>query len=187
VERVTFQGTTQGVRIKSARGRGNDIGNFVFRDITMTDVVTPIQITAYYTGGMAGDTAQPVTAHTPRFHDITIENLTATGARQAGVIYGLPESPVKHVVLKNVHITAQKGLDMQYARRDGDEPDGDRRDGRGDPSGSWGSLYEPLAWNGTPGTGRIQHRRRFSGASSRGPWPRSRGGRRPCFCAAGRG
>ena len=115
VERVTFHGTRQGVRIKSARGRGNNIGNFVFRDITMTDVETPIQITTYYTGGMAGDTTQPVTEHTPRFHDFTIENLSATGAKQAGIIYGLPESPVKNVVLTNIHITAQKGLDMQYA------------------------------------------------------------------------
>ena len=50
VERVTFNGTTQGIRIKSARGRGNDIGNFVYRDITMDNVGTAIQITEYYTG-----------------------------------------------------------------------------------------------------------------------------------------
>jgi len=116
VERVKFQGTRQGIRIKSARGRGNDIGNFSFRDITMSGVETPIQITNYYTGGMKGDTAHPVTEHTPRFHDIVIENVTATGAKRAAVIYGLPESPVKHVVLKNVHITAEAGADMQYAQ-----------------------------------------------------------------------
>ena len=114
-ERVKFEGTRQGIRIKSARGRGNDIGNFTFRDITMTNVETPIQITNYYTGGMKGDTAQPVTEHTPRFHDITIENVTATGAKRAAVIYGLPESPVKNLVLKNVHISSQVGADMQYA------------------------------------------------------------------------
>ena len=115
VERVTFNGTRQGIRIKSARGRGNDIGNFTYRDITMTNVETPIQITMYYTGGMKGDTAQAMTAHTPRFHDFTIENVTATGAKRAAVIFGLPESPVKHVVLRNVHLTAQSGADMQYA------------------------------------------------------------------------
>ena len=115
VERVTFHGTRQGVRIKSARGRGNDVGNFVFRDIKMEDVETPIQITTYYTGGMAGDTAQPMTEHTPRFHDFTIENLTATGAKQAAIIYGLPESPAKHIVLNHVHISAEQGIDTQYA------------------------------------------------------------------------
>lgn len=116
VERVKFSGTRQGIRIKSARGRGNDIGNFSFRDITMSGVETPIQITNYYTGGMKGDTAHPMTEHTPRFHDITIENVTATGAKQAAVIYGLPESPVKNVVLRHVHLSAEKGADMQYAQ-----------------------------------------------------------------------
>ena len=115
VERVTFAGTRQGIRIKSARGRGNDIGNFTFRDITMKEVETPIQITMYYVGSPVGDTAHPVTEHTPRFHDITIENVTATDAKRAGIIYGLPESPVKNVVLKNVHLEAQQGIDAQYA------------------------------------------------------------------------
>jgi polygalacturonase len=116
VDHVTFNGTRQGVRIKSARGRGNDIGDFVFRDITMTNVETPIQITSYYTGGMKGDTARPVEEHTPRFHDITIENLTAKGGKQGAVIYGLPESPVRHLVLRHVHLDGPtKGIDTQYA------------------------------------------------------------------------
>lgn len=115
VERVTFEGTRQGIRIKSARGRGNDMGNFVYRDITMKDVETPIQITAYYTGKTNSETPQPVTEHTPRFHDITIEHLKATGAKQAAVIEGLPESPIKHLVLRDVHINAQKGFEIRYA------------------------------------------------------------------------
>lgn len=115
VERVTFHGTRQGIRIKSARGRGNDIGNFTYRDITMEDVETPIQITAYYTGHSNSDTAQPITEHTPRFHDIDIENLTATGAKQAALIMGLPESPIENLTLKNVHISAAKGMFIQHA------------------------------------------------------------------------
>jgi hypothetical protein len=64
---------------------------------------------------MKGDTAHPITEHTPRFHDILIEDVTATGAKRAAVIYGLPESPVKRLRLKNVHISAESGADMQYA------------------------------------------------------------------------
>lgn len=115
VERVAFHGTRQGIRIKSARGRGNDIGNFTYRDITMDGVETPIQITAYYTGHSNDDTAQPVTAHTPRFHDIDIENVTATGAKQAALIMGLPESPIEDLTLKNIHIAATKGMFIQQA------------------------------------------------------------------------
>ncbi len=112
VERVTFSGTRQGIRIKSARGRGNDLGPFTYKDITMENVETPIQITAYYTGGKddPGAPAVPMDEHTPRFHDISIENLTATGALHAGVILGLPESPVLRVSLKNVSIAAKTGI-----------------------------------------------------------------------------
>lgn len=116
VERVTFTGTRQGIRIKSARGRGNDIGNFTYRDIRMDGVETPVEITEYYTGMVKGDTGQPVTEHTPKFHDITIENVTATGAKRAGVIMGLPESPVKNLVMKNVSISAVTGMTVSNAQ-----------------------------------------------------------------------
>ena len=115
VERVSFTGTRQGIRIKSARGRGNDIGNFKYRDIKMDGVETPIQITSYYTGLVKDDPGQAVTEHTPKFHDITIENLTATGAKNAAVIMGLPESPIRRVVMKNVDISAARGMLIQYA------------------------------------------------------------------------
>lgn len=115
VERVTFTGTRQGIRIKSARGRGNDIGNFTYRDIQMDGVETPIQVTSYYTGIVKDDPGQAVTEHTPKFHDITIENLKATGAKNAAVIMGLPESPIRHLVLRNVNISATNGMVVQYA------------------------------------------------------------------------
>jgi len=115
VERVSFTGTRQGIRIKSARGRGNDIGDFTYRDIHMDGVETPIQITSYYTGIVKDDPGQPVTEHTPKFHDITIENLKATGAKNAAVIMGLPESPIRHVMLRNVDISAEHGMVVQYA------------------------------------------------------------------------
>jgi polygalacturonase len=116
VERVSFTGTRQGIRIKSARGRGNDIGNLTYRDITMQDVETPIEITNYYTGMVKDDAGQPMVEHTPRFHDITIENVTATGAKRAGVIMGLPESPIKNLSIRNVHLTAATGMTIQYAQ-----------------------------------------------------------------------
>jgi polygalacturonase len=115
VERVSFKGTRQGVRIKSGRGRGNDIGNFTYRDITMDGVETPIQITMCYTGCGSNGGEEPMAEHTPRFHDILIENLTATNAKNAMQIVGLPESPVKGLTLKNVKITADRGMAARYA------------------------------------------------------------------------
>ena len=115
VEGVSFNGTTQGIRIKSARGRGNDIGNFVYRDITMEDVGTAIQITMYYTGFKGDEVAEPVAGHTPKFHDITIENVTVKSAKVGLLAMGLPESPIKGLKLKNVKITAVRGMVARYA------------------------------------------------------------------------
>jgi len=109
-ERIQFKDTTNGVRIKSGRDRGGDIGDFTFSDITMENVGTPLIVTGYYPKMPAQDMAQPVTRLTPRFHDIRIHNLTAAGAKQAGSIMGLPESLAASVMLDNVKIDAQKGM-----------------------------------------------------------------------------
>jgi polygalacturonase len=113
--RIHFQGTASGVRIKSNRDRGGDIGNFDFRDLTMENVATPILITEYYPRIPQHDTAQPVTRLTPHFHDIHISNLKATGAKDAGMIVGLPESPITTVTLDHVDISAQKGMTVSDA------------------------------------------------------------------------
>jgi polygalacturonase len=115
VARVRFKGTANGVRIKSNRDRGGDIGNFDFRDLTMEDVGTPILITEYYPHIPDHDSAQPVTRLTPRFRDIRITNLDATGAKTVGFIVGLPESPITSIALTGVHITAQQGMTISNA------------------------------------------------------------------------
>ena len=121
-ERIRFEGTDNGIRVKSNRDRGNDIGIFIFRDITMKNVKNPIIISEYYPKVMPpdGEAAQPVGRLTPHFHDIVIENVTATGGGVAAVIAGLPESPVKNVVLKNVKISAETGMTVGYAEVSGE-------------------------------------------------------------------
>jgi len=119
VERVTFKGTTQGIRVKSGRDRGNDIGDFIYKDITMEDVGTAIQITDYYTAGGSKEGAAavspaPVTRLTPHIHDITIENLKVSGAKVAMDIEGLPEAPIQGLHLKNVEINSAKGAKLFY-------------------------------------------------------------------------
>jgi hypothetical protein len=52
---------------------------------------------------------------TPKFHDITIENVTATGSGSAGTVVGLPESPVLGFTMKNVLIAAKTGMSIAYA------------------------------------------------------------------------
>jgi polygalacturonase len=116
-ERIHFKGTDQGIRIKAARDRGNDVSNISYKDITMEDVKTAILITEYYPHpAPQGEVpSEPVGRLTPKFHDIMIENVTATNSGSAGTIVGLPESPVLGLTMKNVHLTAKTGLSIAYA------------------------------------------------------------------------
>jgi polygalacturonase len=116
-ERIHFDGTDNGIRIKANRDRGNDVGHLTFRDIDMKDVKNALIISEYYPKVLPtdGEAAQPITRLTPHFHDITLENVTATGSSSAGAIVGLPEAPIQGVVLRNVKITAQHGLTVGYA------------------------------------------------------------------------
>jgi polygalacturonase len=121
-ERIRFEGTDNGIRVKANRDRGNDVGSLLFRDIEMKDVKNALIISEYYPKVLPpdGELAQPVTRLTPHFHDITIENVTATGSISAGAIVGLPEAPIPGVVLRNVKIAAQHGLTIAYAEVSGE-------------------------------------------------------------------
>jgi len=115
VRHCTFEGTDNGIRIKSARDRGNDLYNFEFSDITMTGVKNAITINMYYAGPKER-VMQPITASTPKLRDVRIENVTATGAQTCCEIIGLPESPVKNVVLSHVNLAGVKGMTVRDAQ-----------------------------------------------------------------------
>lgn len=122
-ERIHFDGTDNGIRIKANRDRGNDVGLLFFRDIDMKNVKNALVISEYYPRILPPDPdpPQPVTRLTPHFHDITLENVTATDIVSAGTIAGLPEAPIRNVVLENVTIDAQHGLLISNADVSGEK------------------------------------------------------------------
>jgi polygalacturonase len=122
-ERIHFDGTDNGIRIKANRDRGNDVSSLTFRDIDMKNVKNAIIISEYYPKILPPDPdpAQPVTRLTPHFHDITLENVTATDIVSAGAIAGLPEAPIRGLILKNVKIEAQHGLAISNADVSGEK------------------------------------------------------------------
>lgn len=132
-ERIHFDGTDNGIRIKANRDRGNDVGGLSFRDIDMKNVKNAVIVSEYYPKVLPPDPdpAQPVTRLTPHFHDITLENVTATDIVSAGAIAGLPEAPVRNVILKNVRIEAQHGLAISNADVTGDKVTVQASDGTG--------------------------------------------------------
>jgi polygalacturonase len=125
VENCVFDGTDNGIRIKSQRGKGGLVQNIVYKDITMTNVDPAVTFTCYYMANSAkdpmqkvapkNDSAQAVMAGTPAFRDIYVSNLTATCQRGAGMIVGLPESRILNVVFQNVNISAIDGMKIENA------------------------------------------------------------------------
>ena len=116
VKNCTFNGTTSGIRIKSARDRGGVVENLVYRDLMMTNVEIPINITCYYPKEPPTDSNQPVTASTPVYRDIQISNVVSVSRQSAGWIVGLPESLISGVVLENVKLSADTGLLIRNAK-----------------------------------------------------------------------
>ena len=121
VKNCRFDGTENGLRIKSRRGKGGLVQDVSCSNITMTNVHPAISIACYYQDSSQArypkdDPVQPMTDTTPVIRNIHISNLTAMSTKDAGLIVGLPESPVADVVLENVRITAETGLTMANAR-----------------------------------------------------------------------
>jgi polygalacturonase len=117
MENISFQGTQNGLRIKSGREIGGDVSHIAYRHITMKNTSPAVAIVEYYPRipSEADSKAAPTTPLTPRFHDIELSDVTATDGAEAGMIMGLPESPAAGIVFDNVHISAHTGLMVRDA------------------------------------------------------------------------
>ena len=109
VDGCTFNGTTSGIRIKSGPGEGGLVYNVYYSNITMTNVTNPIYSTFDYQNVVTTPPKIPAVAN------FFINNLTATGSANAGIINGLANSIIQNIVFTNVNITAKKGMTMSYA------------------------------------------------------------------------
>ena len=111
VRRCTFDGADNGIRIKSMRGAGGVVENVVYRDIQMKNVANAIVLDLNYTDNNRPDFKGDPTK-IPVMRNVLIENVTVENARNAGKIVGLPESKITEVTLRNVHIVAEKDLEI---------------------------------------------------------------------------
>lgn len=107
-----FDGTDNGVRLKSKRGRGGADDDILYDHIEMRNVKNVIHITLFYEGRGDGK-PRPVDAGTPIMGNITLRNVRALNCDRVGLIEGLPERPISGVRLENVQIFAAAGLEMR--------------------------------------------------------------------------
>lgn len=127
VTRCIFDGTDRGIRIKTRRGRGGNISGIAVEDVVMHRTICPFVINMYYHWGIDDGKVfsldpQPVDETTPEIRDIQIKRCTADGCRaSAGFLVGLPESPIRNVVMENCSflVEEQKEPDLEPAMAKG--------------------------------------------------------------------
>ena len=121
VKNCTFEDTDNGLRIKSRRGKGGIVDGITYTDCTLKNCHPAISIMTYYQDSTndkfpRDDKAQPMDDTTPIFRNITIKNITGNSTISAGLIVGLPESPIENVLLENVTLAGKEGLTIANAK-----------------------------------------------------------------------
>jgi polygalacturonase len=124
VDNLTFIGTDIGLRFKTTRGRGGVVENIFISNINMKQIVgEAILFDMYYAAQdpipLTGEKrepprveTQPVTEATPAFRKFHIKNVVCDGAAKAIFVRGLPEMNVTDIILEDMVLQADKGLDM---------------------------------------------------------------------------
>ncbi len=119
-----WNGSENGIRIKSDRGGGGLVHNLNYYNLSMTNVQWPILIYSYYQYGVgtlesatpymaATDTVQTVNSSTPIWRDIVISNVIATTSSSkypAIMLWGLPEMLISNITLNAVNISGGASL-----------------------------------------------------------------------------
>jgi len=114
VRRCTFDGTDNGIRIKSMRGAGGLVENVRYTVIRMKHVANAIVLQLDYVDNNRPDFKGDPTK-VPAIRNILLDHLTIEGSRNAGIIHGLPDSPITNITLRDITLTAEKDFDVRDA------------------------------------------------------------------------
>jgi polygalacturonase len=116
VRNCTFDGTNNGLRIKSMRGAGGLVENIRYTDIKMTNVQNAIVLQLDYHDNnrpnFKGDPSKIPTIRNIRFDHITIER-----AHRAGIIHGLPDSIITGITFSDITLTAERDFEIRDAEQ----------------------------------------------------------------------
>lgn len=100
-----INGTMQGIRLKSMRGRGGFVDKAVFENIEINDVTNQaIQINMFY----EFSTVIPKSEKPSDFTNITIKNVKGTSKKTGIQIKGLPEHKLNNITLENIKLSDTK-------------------------------------------------------------------------------
>ncbi|SEA38579.1 Polygalacturonase [Arachidicoccus rhizosphaerae] len=115
VNNCSFNGTDNGIHIKSSRERSGEVGYLVYENLTMEKVKYPVNICEYYPDNTIPSTASSdpgaaITATTPVWKNIVLKNILVNSADYAGMVWAVPELPLKNIIFDSVRINANAGM-----------------------------------------------------------------------------
>jgi hypothetical protein len=103
-----FNGTNNGIRVKSMRGRGGVVENVWVQDVKMGRISrAALTFSTFY--GLS--TLVPSTKTPPIFRNFHLKNVTCDYASRAMKIIGLPEQPLENFTLENITINSHWGME----------------------------------------------------------------------------
>lgn len=117
ISNCIFQNVYWGIRLKSRRGRGGGIEDVRASNLVMDRLRCPVTMNLYYTAGTTAESRtyeadpgyQPTGPLTPAIRNVRISGVTATNVTAAaGVMIGLPESPIRDVSVTDLFMTADR-------------------------------------------------------------------------------
>lgn len=110
ISNCVIDGTDRGLRIKTARGRGNVVEDVRVSNLVMQNVGEAISVTMFYEE-RDKHTPQSVSELTPVFRNFHISGMIANKVKHAAVIEGLPEMPIQGFSIDNYVVeNATRGI-----------------------------------------------------------------------------
>ena len=122
IRNCIFEETDRGVRLKTRRGRGGIVDGIYVKDIFMEKVKTPFVINEFYFCDIDGKeeyvwSKEPkeVTEETPEIRNVILENIECIDSEvSAGFVYGLPESRIENLKLKDFKVTFSENSEEDF-------------------------------------------------------------------------
>jgi polygalacturonase len=108
----TGDGTDNGIRLKSMRGRGGILEDIFASNFHLNNVRNAIVLSLRY----VNTPEEPYSERTPLFRDIHIDHVIATNCQNCCTIEGLEECPIQDITLNNLDLSGIKGVTCDYAK-----------------------------------------------------------------------
>ena len=114
ISNCIFDGTDNGIRMKSSRGRGGVVEEIRVNNIVMNNIKREAFIFDLFYD--KSSEPEPVSDRTPCFQNIHISNVTGAGVNRIGYIRGIEEMPVSDISFQNINMRARFGFSAETAR-----------------------------------------------------------------------